>query len=395
MSLDASSTAGRGLRTLLAVLIVSLNLRGAVTCVGPLLEFIQEEFALSSTAAGLLSSLPLFAFGFISPYAAPLARKLGMELAILVALVLLLVGLGLRYLPGAPLLYLGTALIGIGIAINNVLLPGLLRRDFHHQLATVTAMFTAVLVSVGGLGSGLAVPLYEIGGWRFSLVAWAIPALLGVLVWLPELRHNTKSDPSPAPAVKKVSLWRDKLAWQVSLFMGLQSSAFYVMIAWFTSLISDLEGLDAARAGWILFVYQIFILISVMAVPLFVRALKDQRWIGVGCAAFILAGYLGVYLAPGQSMVWMSVMGLGAGGSLVLAITLFGLRTTNAAQTVGLSGMAQAVGYSMAAVMPIIIGLLHDLSGGWDVPLLLMLALSVVQVVSGYLSGLPRTVGQH
>jgi CP family cyanate transporter-like MFS transporter len=390
MSLNALSS-GRGLRTLLALLVVSLNLRGAITCVGPLLDQIQAEFGLSSTAAGLLTSLPLFAFGFVSPYAAPLARRLGMELAILVSIILLLVGLGLRYLPSAPMLYLGTALVGIGIAVGNVLLPGLLRRDYHQQLALVTALFTAVLVSVGGLGSGLSIPLYEIGGWRFSLAAWALPALLGIAVWLPELRHNQRAQAVPT-AAKKISLWRKPLAWHVALLMGCQSSAFYVLVAWFPTLMAETQGVTAARSGWILFVYQIFILISVMAVPPMIHRLADQRWIGAGCALFTLSGYLGLYFAPEQAMTWMVLAGLGGGGALVLTMTLFGLRTRSVTETVALSGMAQAVGYLMAALAPIVIGFVHDVSGGWNLSLLLMLVICVGQVVTGYLSGLPRTV---
>jgi CP family cyanate transporter-like MFS transporter len=392
MSVDATSDASRrGLRTLLAILFVALNLRGAITCVGPLLNLIQEEFGLSSTAAGVLTSLPLFAFGFISPYAAPLARRLGMELCILLAMVLLLLGLGLRYLPNTALLYLGTAVIGAGIAIGNVLLPGLLRRDYPERLAFVTALFTMVLVSVGGIGSGLSIPLYELGGWRFSLLAWALPALLALVVWLPELRHNVKA--SPTPEVAKLSLWRNPLAWQVSLLMGSQSSAFYVMIAWFPSLMADLQGLSAARSGWLLFVYQIFVLLSVMLVPLLVRRLADQRWIGAACALCIMSGFLGLYLAPAQVMSWMVIMGLGGGGSLVLTMTLFGLRTNTVSETVALSGMAQAVGYLMAALLPIIIGFIHDQSGGWDLPLVVMLLISALQTAMGYLSGLPRKVG--
>ena len=200
----------KGLRLLLAIMVVALNLRGAITCVGPLLEMIQGATGISATAAGLLTSLPLFAFGFISPYAAPLARKVGIELAIFLSLLTLLLGLGIRYLPGTLPLYLGTGLIGIGIAISNVLLPGLLRRDFPTQLALVTALFTMVLVTMGGLGSALTVPVAAISDWRFSLVSWAFPALLALAVWAPFLRQNSK----PAPTVKsKASLWHSATAW--------------------------------------------------------------------------------------------------------------------------------------------------------------------------------------
>src|SRR5512139_945404 len=183
----------RGLTRLLAILLVALNLRGAITCVGPLLKDIQEHFGLNGTAAGLLTSLPLFAFGFLSPYAALLAR------------------LGLRYLDGTAWLYLGTALIGCGIAFNNVLLPGLLRRDFPAQLALVTALFTMVMVTCGGLGSGVAIPLADRGGWRISLVSWAVPAVLAIALWMPQLRAHS----APAKAGHHAPVWNRSLAWQV------------------------------------------------------------------------------------------------------------------------------------------------------------------------------------
>jgi CP family cyanate transporter-like MFS transporter len=380
---------GDGLRLLLAVLIVSLNLRGAITCVGPLLEQIRAALDLNATAAGLLSSLPLFAFALISPYAAPLARRIGIEYAILLSLLLLLTGLGIRHLPSATSLYLGTGFIGTGIAISNVLLPGLLRREFPQQLAVVTALFTMVLVMMGGLGSGIAIPLAGIGGWKFSLVAWGLPAIIGLLAWLPRLKHNTR--PTPGPEAR-TPLWNSSLAWQVSLFMACQSTAFYVMIAWLPSMLSDLEGISAAQSGWILFIYQIFVLLSVMVVPLLIHRLPDQRWIGTSCASLILLGYCGITWATANALWWMILMGLGAGGSLVLAMTLFGLRANSAAQTVALSGMAQTVAYTMAALMPILIGYIHDQSNSWYVPLLMMIGVCVMQVVTGFLSGRPLSI---
>jgi MFS transporter, CP family, cyanate transporter len=378
----------RGRTRLIAILLVALNMRGAITCVGPLLKDIQAHFGLSGTAAGLLTSLPLFAFGFLSPYAAPVARRLGMEQAIFMSMLLLVAGMGLRYLEGALWLYLGTALIGCGIAFNNVLLPGLLRRDFPAQLTLVTALFTMVMVTFGGLGSGIAIPLAEWGGWRFSLVSWAIPAVVALLIWAPQLRAHS----APATVESRAPMWNQPLAWQVSFFMAFQSTAFYVMIAWFPSMMSDLAGISAARSGAILFIYQLFVLGSVMVTPFFIHRMRDQRAIGVALSCMILLGYLGLYLDPGHALPWMMVMGMGAGGALVLAITLFSLRVESAMQSVALSGMAQAVGYTMAALTPIFIGFLHDLTRGWTPALLLMILLAVLQVAMGYLSGRPRTI---
>lgn len=380
---------GPGRARLLAILIVALNMRGAITGVGPLLETIQSSMGLGGAAAGLLTSLPLFAFGLLSPLAAPVARRVGMELAIFLSMLLLLAGMGIRYFDSTAALYLGTALIGCGIAFNNVLLPGLLRRDFPAQIALVTALFTMVLVTCGGLGSGIAIPLAEWGGWRFSLLAWAIPALLGAIIWAPQLRQHSQPQ---ARAERGAAVWNKALAWQVSLFMACQSTAFYVMIAWFPSMMSDLAGISAARSGVILFIYQIFVLASVMLTPVFIHRMRDQRLIGAVLACLILCGFCGLYLHPTQALGWMTVMGLGAGGSLVLAMTLFSLRVNTAAESVALSGMAQSIGYLMAALTPILIGHLHDVTKSWAVPLLLMIALSGLQLTMGYAAGRDRKI---
>lgn len=383
MSPELHAFRGKGFIRLLAILMVALNLRGAITCVGPLLKEIQAHFGLNGTAAGLLTSLPLFAFGFLSPYAAPLARRLGMEQAVLLSMLLLIAGLGLRYIDGAPWLYAGTAFIGCGIAFNNVLLPGLLRRDFPSQLALVTALFTMVMVTCGGLGSGIAIPLAAMGDWRLSLLSWVIPAVVALVLWMPQLRAHT----APAKAVHHSSLWNRALAWQVSLFMACQATAFYVMIAWFPSMMRDLVGISAARSGVILFIYQIFVLASVMITPVFIHRMKDQRAIAAVLSGLILAGYIGLYLDPAHALPWMIVMGLGSGGALVLSITLFSLRVETATQSVALSGMAQAVGYSVAAVTPIFIGYIHDLMQQWTLALQLMIGIVLVQLVSGLLAG--------
>jgi len=391
MTTTLSPTSGPGLRLLLAILIVALNLRGAVTSVGPLLDLIQAELQLTSAAAGFLASLPLFAFAFVSPYAAVLARRIGLEAAIFSALLSLLAGIALRHIEGNFFLYTGTALIGIGIAINNVLLPGLLRREFLQQLPLVTALFTMVLVTAGGLGSALAIPLEVLGGWRPSLLAWVLPVLIGLAVWAPRLRHNTRPQ---APPQGRASLWRSTIAWHVSLFMACQSTAFYVMIAWLPSILADLEGISPARSGVILFIYQIFVLGGVMSVPLLVHRFDDQRWIGAGCASLIFFGFAGLLFATADALFWLSVMGVGAGGSMVLAMTWFGLRASSTGQAVALSGMAQAIGYLVSALAPILIGWLHDRTQGWTMPLLLMLGFSATQVCMGYLSGRPLKVGE-
>jgi CP family cyanate transporter-like MFS transporter len=175
--------------------------------------------------------------------------------------------------------------------------------------------------------------------------------------------------------------------------MATQSTAFYVIIAWLPRMLNDLEGISPAQSGWILFVYQIFVLLSVMVTPVFIHRLPDQRWIAVACSVLMMAAFGGILLDTHRAMFWMIVMGLGAGGSLVLSMTLFGLRVSTAAQSVSLSGMAQSIGYTMSALMPILIGYIYDHTHMWVLPLLIMLAIGIAQMVSGYLAGRPLTIG--
>jgi len=375
---------------LFGVLLVSFSLRGAITSVGPVLIDIQSQFGLSSALAGLLTTLPLFAFAAISPVSSPLARKIGMERAIFLCLVLLIIGIGIRYLSTVPALYLGMALIGIGIAIGNVVVPGLVRRDFADRLTLVTALYTMAIVSCGGLGSGITVPLAESWGWPNALLIWALPAVLAAVVWLPQLKNSTRPAASGGSHGGS-NVWRSPLAWQVTLFMGFQSTGFYVYISWFPSIMAT-YGVDAAASGWMLFVYQVVVFISTMVVPVFIHRTPDQRWIGFFCGLTLLVSYAGLLFKPDWVMLWMAIGGVGGGGSLVLALTMFGLRASTSHQTVALSGMAQSIGYLMSAVVPVVLGYLHDMTHSWTLPLALMVVSCLLHTIFGWLAGRDRRI---
>jgi len=376
---------------LVSILLVSFSLRGAITSVGPVLIDIQAQFGLSSALAGFLTTLPLFAFAAISPVSSPLARRIGMERAIFLCLVLLIIGISVRYLSTVPALYIGMLFIGIGIAIGNVVVPGLVRRDFPERLTLVTALYTMAIVSCGGLGSGISVPLAHAWGWPNSLMVWVVPAVLAALVWLPQLKNSTRPAASSVGSLAGSSVWRSPLAWQVTLFMGFQSTGFYVYIAWFPSIMAT-YGVDAATSGWMLFIYQVVVFVATMLVPVVIHRSPDQRWIGFLCGLTLLISYAGLLLKPDWVMLWMTFGGVGGGGSLVLALTMFGLRASTSHQTVALSGMAQSIGYLMSAVVPVVLGLVHDLTHSWSLPLLLMVVSSLLHAVFGWLAGRDRRI---
>ena len=254
---------------IVGIMLIAANLRAALTSVGPLLEQIQQQLALSATAAGLINSLPLILFAVLSPLTPALAKRFGIERTLGFALALLVCGIALRSLPQDAMLWLGSVLIGAAIAFANVVLPTLVKRDFPHRAAAMIAAYAAVMSLVAAIASGLAVPLASLAnlGWRFSLLCWGLPALLALLIWLPQLRRTAipaAKEPQSAEPQRYRSPWGSALGWQVAMFMGLQSIAFYTIIGWFSAFAVS-HGASAQQAGFELFVYQVVAIVATWA----------------------------------------------------------------------------------------------------------------------------------
>nr|WP_273870934.1 MFS transporter [Serratia odorifera] len=380
-------------------MLVAANLRAALTSVGPLLEQIQQQLTLSATAAGLLNSLPLILFALLSPVTPALAQRIGIERTLGLALLMLVLGIALRSQPPTSLLWLGSGLIGAAIAFANVLLPTLVKRDFPQRAAAMISAYAAVMSLVAAIASGMAVPLATLhdNGWRFSLLCWGLPALLALLVWLPQLRNRALPQPMPQQAPSRAlspsrSPWGSALGWQVALFMGLQSVTFYTIIGWFSAFAAS-HGTSAQQAGFELFIYQVVAIVANFVMVIILPRARDQRAIALVSSLLIFIGVGGLLLLPASSLVWLVFAGLGAGSSLVLALSFFGLRSQHHQQAALLSGMAQSVGYLLAAVGPTLFGLLHDLTQSWNVPLGILLGLTLLQMLFGILAGRSRVIG--
>lgn len=375
------------------VVLIASNLRPSLMGIGPLIKQIEADTGLAPAALGLLITMPVIAFGAVSPLAAPLARRFGLERVLAASLWLLVLGVLLRSLPGTGWLFAGAGLLGAGIALGNVLVPAVIRRDFPGRIGTMTSVFVTTLAGVAALGAGLAVPLAGALGWRLSLAVWALPAVLAGLWWLLAPRRSAPAAGSvvpPSPARAPVPMWRSPLAWQVSLFMGLQSLAFYVLVAWLPSLLQD-AGLTAATAGTYAFFYQVACLSGSLLAPLVAARASTQSRHAMAASVLSLVGFLGL-AGSAPSVVWVLLGGLGSGASLALSLAFFSLRTHNPLQTAALSGMAQSVGYSLAALGPVGFGLLHDATGGWRVPLAVLWVLVGLQCWAGAMAGRARTV---
>lgn len=371
-----------------AIVLVALNLRPAVVGVGPLLAEIQLAEGLSGTAAGLLTALPVLCFGLIAPLAPRLAAAVGIERAVLAALVMLCAGILVRGAGPEVALFGGTVLVGAGIAIGNVLLPALVKRDFAHNIGAMTGLYTMAISAGGGIAAGITVPMAQAAGleWAGALAAWGLCALLAVVVWLPRVRTSTR----PAPTTGG-GLWADALAWQVTAFMGVQSLTFYATAAWMPAVFVA-RGIDPVSAGLLLSLTTITSIVGSMAAPLLAARTSSHRGLAIALTSVSAFGLLIVLVLPGAEVVAMLVLGLGQGAGLGLAMTLMAVRAPDA-QTAGrLAGMAQCGGYVFAAAGPFAVGAVHDMTGSWVVPLVLLIGAYAVQAGAGTLAGRDRFV---
>ena len=379
----------------LAIVLVSLNLRSALTVIGPLIRDLRAGDDLSGAAVGLLAAAPLLAFGLISPLGPALAARFGIERTLVACMLLLSVSLALRPLPSVVLLFAGTLAAGAGIAVANVLLPALVKRRFGEQATFVTGIYSVALGVGAALAAGLAVPSEGWFGdsWRAALGVWAVPALLAALVWLP-LLGGPRTRGSSAARVR-VSLWRDRVAWYVTAYMALLAVQFYSMVAWLPEIYRH-EGMTKGAAGALLSLSLVVGIPCGFLVGSLAGRLRDQRPIVWGAGAVGLAGWVGVLAAPSTvPSLWAILLGLGFGTGFTLVLALFVLRADDAPHAVALSGMAQSVGYTLAAIGPIAVGALHDATGRWTAPLVVLIGVAAIDLAVGLAAGRARFVRGH
>lgn len=378
---------------IIGILLIAANLRAPVTGVSPLLEAIRDSFGLNSIEAGLLITLPLLAFAIVSPFAALLAKAYGLERSLFAALILIGTGIIVRSSGGAVWsLYLGTCIIGGGIAIGNVLLPSLLKRDFPHQITKLTAVYALTMGGSAALVSAVAIPLAHAFAWPHALEILVLLPFISAIVWLPQLRDRSAPAQGTATQLHAGPVWRSPLAWQVTLFLGLNSFVYYIAAAWLPTILMD-AGYSAAKAGNLHGLLQLATAVpGLILVPL-VGRMKDQRIIAFGMVLLAMIGFLGLMAAPAWATLWTVLLGLGMGAVLILGLAFVSLRASNPHQAAALSGMAQCVGYLLAATGPMLAGVIHDLAGNWNVALGICAALCLPMAVLGLYAGRAIHIG--
>jgi CP family cyanate transporter-like MFS transporter len=389
----------RAAAAIVALCLIAALMRPAVTAVGPLIDRIAGDTGIPLALLGSLSTIVLITWAIVSPFAHGIGRRLGLGGAVLAAMGLLAVGAIVRSLPGSSAwLWIGTALIGIALAIGNVLLPAVIKRDFPLRVPLMMGVYSAILGGAGAVASGLAVPIADLtgadagAGWRLSLlVTAAAVAPLALLAWWVTRRHEMREMRGvPAGRTARTGIWRDPVAWQVAGYMGVQSTTFYVLVTWIATMSLD-TGRSAAIAGVDVMIYQVFSLVGSLAVAFVMRG-RAARLTPALLPVLGIAGVVGLMIWPDAVGFWVVPLGTFSGLSLGVSLTLMADRARDHSASSALSGMSQSVGYTIAAVGPALFGAVHAITGSWTLPLTILLVSMSAQAAFGVYAGRDRFV---
>lgn len=386
---------------LLGILILALSLRSAVSAISPIVAQISTEIELTSVGFGFLGALPPVFFALAGIIAPPIAKRVGLELTILVAVGAIVVGHLIRAASGSYVaLVAGSALALAAMGIANVLLPPVVKRYFPDRIGGITAAYVTILSISTAIPALSAAPLADAYGWRVSLGIWSVTAALAAAPWvmLFARHHRSRNDQAPelaeaAPAVVS-RIWRSKTAWAIAVTFAVTSLSAYAMFAWLPEILVDLLHVTNVEAGAYLALYSFISVPGSIIVPILVSRLRHPGWVIQSGVAFFVVGYLGLLLAPATATwVWVSLIGIGP-LLFPVCLTLVNLRTRSQQASAALSGFVQAIGYTLGALGPLMVGVLHDLTGGWTAAIAVLTVVSLVGVPVGVILSKPRYIEQ-
>ncbi|MHA2890477.1 CynX/NimT family MFS transporter [Bacillus cereus] len=373
--------------SIIGMIFVAANLRPAITSVGPIIGDIIKDMHLSNSQAGLITTMPLLAFAALSPIAPKLGRRFGNEKLIAISLLVLAIGIWIRSIPSITLLFIGTAILGGTIAICNVLLPSFIKQNFSKHVGIMTSIYTTVMGVCASIASGISISLEKSSssGWEGGLTTWGILVIVTLVIWIPQLPNTVKIQKSKFKknSVKTVGVWSSAVAWKVTLFMGLQSLAFYGLMAWLPEMLHS-KGFDISTAAGMLSLMGFAGLPATFILPVLAYRFANQKIFVIGICILYIIGLVGVLNpSPVFTVIGVICMGLGQGASISLSYAFIGLRTRNAEQAAELSGMSQSIGYLLAAVGPILFGYLRDASGSWTVSVIGLIIVCICMLPVG------------
>lgn len=375
----------------IAIVLVASTLRAPLTAVGPVIDQIKDALHISNSVAGILTTIPLIIFGIISPLVSKITAKLTMSRTVFLAIAIILLALIVRVLGGFNFFIIGTLLLGVGIALNNVVLPSYVKWKFPMQVGIMTGLYSGTMNFTAGLGGGLSFPLSEIGGYRLSLSFWIIFGMIAAILWLPQMKSGSKAEKKMLEEVehkdrKRFHVSRSKLAWSIALMMGFQSMIFYTFVAWVPSILVD-RGLNQSSAGYLLMLNQFSQVPMTFLFPILASKMKNQKLlITIVSALFIIGFALFFTQSFTLLIIGMILAGFGMGSGFSLCMTFFSIRARTSDGSIALSGFGQSVGYFVAAIGPFFVGLLHDLTGGWVSGIIALIIMGILFYIFGLAS---------
>lgn len=375
----------------IGILLVGANLRAPITSIGVALPDIKTDLAMSNSAVSVITVVPLLAFSVISLFAARTSNKMGLEKTIFLALCLIFIGVLVRSITDISWLYIGTVLIGIGIGFGNVLAPAMIKAKFPLHIGIMTGYYTVVMNVFGGLSSYGTAPLVKAFNYNIAISVIGIITLVTIIIWSFQLK-GTQETATALPR-KSVNVWKSPLAWQITILMGGQSLIFYSLINWLPAYLSH-SGMTINEAGAYLSIMQIAIIPFTFITPIFATKMKSQFFLTFITGICFIVGVTIMLVAPHLAIISTILIGVAGGLAFGLVNTFFSLRTEHIQTSAKLSGMAQAVGYLVAAVGPLLFGILHDMTGKWTASLSILLITAIVITLFGSQAGRKRTIEQ-
>ncbi|TFB99775.1 MFS transporter [Cryobacterium adonitolivorans] len=381
---------------LLGIVLVAANLRTAVAALSPIVSQISTDIPLTATAIGILGMLPPVCFAVFGIFTPVYTRRLGLENVLVLALTAILIGHLTRSLAGSPpVLVIGSVVTFAGLGVGNVLLPPLVKKYFPDRIGLVTSLYVTMLSLSTLFPPLIAVPVADAAGWRVSLGLWVLPVLVALVPWVTMfVRHRVQVTPGAVVDEAEPALvgriWRSSIAWALAVVFAASSLNAYAMFAWLPQLLIDTAGVTPAQAGTLLSVYAAMGIPCALLIPWLTARMKNvAALVYLGAAVFLL-GDLGLLLAPGM-LTWLWVVLAGLGPLLFpLVLVLINLRTRTHAGSVALSGFVQSVGYTLGALGPLSVALLHEVTGGWTAPLLFLIGTALAVTVAGAVIARPH-----
>ncbi|WP_405819142.1 MFS transporter [Streptomyces sp. NBC_00838] len=386
------------------LVLAAVNLRPAITSLGALLEDVRAGLHMSGSVAGVLTSVPALCFAVFGVTAPRLARRFGPGAVVCAGMVAITAGLLIRpFTNGTAAFLAASALALMGIAVSNVLMPVIVKRYFPDRVGTMTGLYSMSLSAGTAVAAAATVPMTAAlgGSWRLGLGLWAVVAAVAVLPWAALLVRDRRSAattaggdkerkqaPAPAPAPR---IARSPTAWALGTFFGLQATGAYITMGWMPQIFRD-AGVPAGTAGLLLAVTMVMGVPLAFVIPRLATRMRNQGPIVIALGACGLTGYAGLFLAPAAgAWLWALLLGI-SNCAFPLALTMIGMRARTGPGVVRLSAFAQSTGYLISIPGPLLVGVLYQHSGGWELPITLMAGLMVPQIVLGVVAGRDRTI---